>query len=370
MGGRYIVYENMTFYNILENALSKVSNDFDKRQGSIIYDALAPICAELAQVYIEMDRVLREGFADTASRSYLIKRAAERGINPFEATTSVILAKFIGDIKLKGGERFSTEEGITFFYTGEIEGNYYKLKCEQLGTIGNISYGELLPIDNIYNLEKATIESIFISARDEEETETFRKRYFESFKNQAFGGNRADYVEKIMLLNNLEEIAQNGGIGGIKVYRVSNKGGNVKVILTNDSYGIPTDKLIRIVQREIDPISGTGEGLGIAPIGHFVTIEPVKGVEINIETQIDLKLGNVMEDLKSYIEKAVDKYIMDICKTWQENEHLIIRISHIESIILNINGIEDIRETKINGLQENFIINDYSIPVRGQINVT
>ena len=48
--------------------LSNVSNDFDKRQGSGIYDAIAPFCAELAQTYISLDLFLNERFCDTASR--------------------------------------------------------------------------------------------------------------------------------------------------------------------------------------------------------------------------------------------------------------------------------------------------------------
>ena len=364
------MYENMTFYNILKRAMAKVSDDFDKRQGSIIYDALAPICAELAQAYIELDRVLKEGFADTASRYYLIKRAMERGIKPFEATYSVILAKLEGDINLTGGERFSTDEEVNFFFTGEKEDEYFKLKCEQVGSSGNISYGDLLPIDNIPNLKSATIHKVFIAGVDEEETESFRKRYFESFKSQAFGGNRADYIEKLRILNSDEEVISNGGIGGIKVYRVPDGGGTVKVIITNNSFNVPTDDLINIVQEKIDPIEHTGEGVGIAPIGHFVTIEPVKSVNINIETSIDLKQGYEIDDIKLYIEKAIEDYIEELCKTWEENTSIIVRISHIESAILNVLGVEDVKNTKINQSNENFVLDDYSIPSRGEINVT
>ncbi|WP_317368045.1 baseplate J/gp47 family protein [uncultured Tyzzerella sp.] len=364
------MYEQMTFNNILKRAMEKVSNDFDKRQGSIIYDALAPICAELAQAYIELDRVLKEGFADTASRHYLIKRAMERGLKPFPATHSVILANLQGNINLKGGERFSTDDEVNFYYIGEKEEEYYKLKCEQIGSEGNISYGDLLPIDNIPNLKTAKIHKIHISGVDEEETETFRKRYFESFRSQAFGGNRADYIEKVRLLNDDEDVVANGGIGGIKVYRVPNGGGTVKVVITNNSYNEPTQDLLDIVQEKIDPIQYTGEGMGIAPIGHFVTIEPVKPITINIETEIDLKPGYQIDDIKGYIEESIENYIQELCKTWEENNSIIIRISHIESNILNILGIEDIRNTKINENMENFILDEYSIPLRGDINVT
>ena len=363
------MYENMTFNNILKRALSKVSDDFDKRQGSIIYDALAPICAELAQAYIELDRILKEGFADTASRYYLIKRAMERGLKPFGATYSVILAELEGNINLKGDERFSTDEEVNFYYIGEKEGKYYKLKCEQIGSKGNISYGDLLPIDNIPNLKTAKIHKRNISGIDEEDTEDFRKRYFQSFKSQAFGGNRADYIEKVRFLNNDEQVLTNGGIGGIKVYRVPDGGGTVKIIITNNSYNQPTKDLLNIVQEKIDPLQYTGEGMGIAPIGHFVTIEPIKTVKINIQTNIDLKPGYEIDDIKTYIEESIEEYIQEICKTWEDSDNIVIRISHIESRLLDILGIEDVKETKINEKYENFTLDNYSIPIRGDINV-
>ena len=79
------MYEGMTFDFILEKMLKNVPKDIDKREGSIIYDAVAPAAAELAQLYIELDCVLTETFADTAGRQYLVMRAAERGIEPYSS---------------------------------------------------------------------------------------------------------------------------------------------------------------------------------------------------------------------------------------------------------------------------------------------
>lgn len=363
------MYEEVTFSKLLENILERVSEKYDKRQGSIIYDAVSPICAELAQVYLELDRILDEGFADTATRKYLIKRAMERGIYPYEATSAIILAQLDGEVDLKGGERFNLEE-LNYFYTGEKEGEYYKLKCEETGIKGNISYGELLPIDNIIGLERANVIKILTSGTNEEDTEEFRKRYFNSFRNQAFGGNRTDYINKVKNLNSLEKILDNGGIGGCKVYRTPNGGGSVKIVVTNNTYTKPTDRLIEIIQTEIDPVEVSGEGFGIAPIGHFVNVIPVNIETINISAQIDLKPEYELDNIKIYIEQKIDKYIKEISKTWEEEEMIIIRISHIESYLLEITGIIDVKNTRLNGLSENFVLDKDSIPTRGIIDVT
>lgn len=75
------MFESMTFENILKSMLSNVSSSFDKREGSIIYDALAPAAAELAQLYIDLDFTLKETFADTSDRKYLIMRAVKEALN-------------------------------------------------------------------------------------------------------------------------------------------------------------------------------------------------------------------------------------------------------------------------------------------------
>ena len=48
------MFEEKTYDNILDSLLSKVPADIDKREGSIIYDALAPVAAELTQAYINL----------------------------------------------------------------------------------------------------------------------------------------------------------------------------------------------------------------------------------------------------------------------------------------------------------------------------
>ena len=363
------MYENETFFNILNRALEKVPTDVDKRQGSIIYDALAPICAELAQVYIQLDFVLKEGFADTASREYLIKRARERGLAPYPATPSIILAELTGNIDLKGGERFNAED-INFYYIGEKEEQYYKLKCEQVGEVGNITYGTLIPIDNIPNLQKASIHSLLTAGQDEEDTEEFRERYFKSFRNYAFGGNRADYKEKLQSLNKLEEIINNGGVGGAKIYRTPNGGGTVDIYIQSLGYNNPTDKLIELVQKVVDPEPYTGDGYGIAPIGHFVTIKPVNTLQIDISTTLELKPGFVVDDVREYINQGIEKYLQELRESWQDEEYLIVRAAKIEALILDINGVVDVRETTINNQPSNLSLEKNTIPLRGDINVT
>ena len=87
------MFEEYTFEVILNAMLARVPDTIDKRQGSIIYNALAPAAVELQNMYINLDVILNETFADTASREYLIKRAEERGITPYPATHCIVKAE-------------------------------------------------------------------------------------------------------------------------------------------------------------------------------------------------------------------------------------------------------------------------------------
>ena len=52
------MYENLTYERIMSRVLANVPSNVDKRQGSVIYDAVAPVCSEIAQIYVALDNCL------------------------------------------------------------------------------------------------------------------------------------------------------------------------------------------------------------------------------------------------------------------------------------------------------------------------
>lgn len=45
------MFEDKTYENILQEMLNRVPDDIDKREGSVIYDALAPTAYSIADLY-------------------------------------------------------------------------------------------------------------------------------------------------------------------------------------------------------------------------------------------------------------------------------------------------------------------------------
>ncbi len=349
------MYESMTYESILQRMLGRVPGNVDKREGSILYDALAPAAAELTQMYIELDVILNETFADTAGRQYLIKRAAERGIIPSAATKAILKAEFNIDVPI--GSRFSMDH-LNYTATEKITDGEYKVQCESTGSEGNRHFGTLIPIDYIDGLSRAELTELLIPGEDEEETEHLRARYYNSLMSQAFGGNITDYKEKVNAI---------AGIGGVKVYPVWDGGGTVKLVLITSAYQQPSQELIDTVQAVIDPLPNQGQGYGIVPIGHKVTVVGAAAEAVKIQTQITCNQGWSWEDVQPYAEAVIDDYFLELAKTWADNNNLVVRISQLETRLLGLAGILDIAQTRINDLEENLILKADSIPVRGEL---
>ena len=72
-----MMFEYMTFDKIIHDMLENIPNGLDKREGSVLYNALAPVALELQNAYIEMDTILNLTFVDTTEGIYLTKKCHE-----------------------------------------------------------------------------------------------------------------------------------------------------------------------------------------------------------------------------------------------------------------------------------------------------
>ena len=346
----------MTFDVIMQQMLNRIPSTFDKREGSIIYDALAPAAAELAQMYINFDVVLNQTFVDTATNEYLEKRCAERGIMRIPATYAIVQGEFTPSNINVIGERFSC--GMYNYKVTEGSNGVYQLTCETSGELPNAVSGQLIPINYINGLQTANITSLLIPGEDMEDDDSLRDRYFDSLSSQAFGGNIADYKEKTKNID---------GVGGVKVTPVWNGGGTVLLTIIASDYSIPSGTLIDRVQTLIDPIQNSGEGKGFAPIGHVVTVDSVTAKTINITTSITYQSGWSWEDSSDYVKTAIDEYFKSLSKEWEDVNNLIVRISAIEQRILTCPGVLDVQDTTLNGEAKNLQLDEHEVPVRGDV---
>lgn len=234
------------------------------------------------------------------------------------------------------------------------------MECETVGTDGNKHFGDLTAIEFITNLEIARLTEVLIPAEDEEDTEVLRARYFSSFETAPFGGNKKDYKEKANKLN---------GVGDTKVIPAWDGGGTVKLIIINSDFDKASDTLVSEVQEAMDPLSDRGNGSGIAPIGHTVTVVTVKEVPITVSVNIVYKEGYSWSRLGEDIKAAIEAYLLEMRKDWANQSFLSVRITQVEARLLKIEGIVDISDTKINGVADNLTLASDEIPVPSETGV-
>jgi len=325
-----MAYEHQTYEAIMRRVLARVPSNMDKREGSMIWDATGPNSAEVAILYTALDFILDATFADTAPREYLIKRAAERGLSPYPETFAVFRAEFnktvpIGSRFSIGNMNYAVTERIADHDTPSTRA--FRAVCETSGTIGNTLFGRMVPIGYIDGLTHADIVTTLPT----------------------------------------EVAAWLTGVYTAAADSLLTVGGTVRLVIMDGAYGVPSQELIEDVQREIDPQSSHGEGLGIAPIGHVVKVDGVQSKRIDITLNLQYQSGWDWEATGSYISEAIDGYFNELARGWQDTEVIVVRVSQIETRVLSCQGILDVRDTLLNGTHENLTLDAASIPVRGAV---
>lgn len=364
-----------TYDYILERMLDNVpdedddQNAIDKREGSIIYNALAPVAVELTVVYDQLNNFINDAYADTCSLDALILKAKERGLEYRDATQSEILISVTPvDLDVTGCRFLVADSDLAFNVTEKMNkedaaSGIWIAQCETAGIEGNITSGDLI-LDAVGadetvadNLETAEISSINTYAYDDETLESFRARYFESIKASRFGGNVADYKAFMLSLTN---------VGASKVIPHWNGGGTVKVVFIDRDYGKPTEEEVTAAQTAIDPVTNDGAGVGMAPIGHRVTVEAAEEVTVTVTATFTYMHGYTFNDAKESLASLLDNYLLSLRQNW-ENGNVVVRTGAIENAFLSGTGIADCSGVKINGTAANLQLEYNQIPISGGV---
>ncbi len=344
------MYEDMTFENILKRMLDRVPNKYDKRQGGVIWNALAPAAAELAQAYIELNKVRNNTSIDTATGDELTELCYQNGIVRKGATKAIRKGVFNIDVPL--GSRFSAEGDTTYITIEKVKDYEYKLECEQAGEIGNLYSGSIIPIDYIEGLETATLEDVIVPGVEEETDDQLRERHRQSIMNPPQDGNVAQYLD---WANRFD------GIGTAKVFPLWNGGNTVKVAITDRLFQVADSTLVNAFQEYLDPNS-EGLGNGVAPIGVKVTVTGGVRKDINIAGEVVLAEGYTEPE---GVAEAVSKYLASI--TFNKNSVSYMRTA---VAILDTPSVADLRNFTLNGTTTDVELIGEEVPTLNSINLT
>lgn len=351
-----------TFDYLMQMALAMIPDTMDKREGSIIYDALAPACYQIAEFYLELWQAYQNTFVGTAEGEYLDLKAAERGIarNPATPARKRLDAQDDEGNPVEGietGSRFSTPNDSEPLIYAVVEPyvetiaavtGAYVVECETPGVAGNNYAGEVLSLQNIAGLATATVSTLLTPGQDVEDDDSFKERFYNDVKQQSYGGNRSEYREWVLGI---------AGVGDCQIYPVWDGGGTVKVSIVDAQHNPCSTEFITRVKNALDP-EPYGTGLGLAPIGHTVTVVTPTEVTTDVKVTLTLGAGYQKQDVESEVIKQVKAQIEEVKKQWGNYDKttwaysVVLYTARLISSIVSIQGIINVPSIKINTLEQ------------------
>jgi uncharacterized phage protein gp47/JayE len=353
------MYENQTEAVIKQRMLDRVSNDYDKRVGSLMHDSIAPDALEFEQAYIELDNVVDMFDINNLSGEELEKRVYQRtGITRKPATFASKYIEITGNSNINAGDLFQTESGIQFKVT-ETKAIYgsgtVNIRAIIAGSDGNVPANTIkyMPL-SIPGIISVTNPEPTENGFDSESDEDLLKRYYERLQTPATSGNKAHYK------NWAKEVI---GIGDAKVIPLWDGNNTVKVIIIDSNRQPASTALINAVQNYIDP-GAQGLGDGEAPIGAKCTVESAAPKVITITFTAVKDMSYTDLERQTSIEDNIKDYLKSIA--FVESS---LSYAKVGSIILNSKEILDYSDLTINDGTANIAIADNEVPVLGVLTI-
>lgn len=344
-----IDFGKKTYANILAEQLAKVPDTLDKREGSIIQTALGPESWYLEGVYLDLEKVQENVYADTASGIYLDRITGQAELHRKAATPAI--KKGVFNVQVPFGSRFSALTGSGYLGYKVLEpldmeeNSYtYKMQCETAGEIGNSYVGRIVAVDYVTGLKSAQITTLLESGREEETDEALRERFLIKARRPSTSGNRYDYYNWAM---------ECAGVGAAKVFPLASGPGTVKVVIADADRQAAPASLVGDVSDHIEELR---------PVGATVTVVSAKELKINVSANVRLKNGINLGQAQEEYTRVVAEYLKD-----NAFDTSYISIARMGSLLLDIPGIEDLGNLLLNGLAKNVVLSDEEIAVTGTV---
>jgi uncharacterized phage protein gp47/JayE len=344
------MYEDQTYEVILQRMLNNLSDEIDKREGSVAYDMLAPKAAELAMAYMELDNVLNIGFAETTYGEYLNRKVAEIGMTREQAIKAKGSITFNGPngTVIPQGSVVYTDSGVRFLTDAEVTitngAATVTITAEEGGNAGNV------PANSIINNEIAEVTCTNPQpTSDGVDTETDEQliiRYLEQVRRPATSGNVYHYQQWT------KEVI---GIGDARVVPIWNGPGTVKVIVIGE------DKR-PVSQSKVDEVFNYIET--VRPVGAEVTVESAQGVTIDVSATLVLDEDYNLAQVQPIIQQKITDYFESIA--FVESS---VKYSRIGLLLLDTEGVLDYSNLTVNGGTSNISIGFNQVPVLGTVSL-
>lgn len=331
---------------------NNINNDLSKGQGTFINANLATVSIELEKQNEKLNDVLNRVFIERALKNGYENEVVERcdecgvlrrqgekatGIVTVTGAENTIIPKdFL--VQTKDNTQFKTIEEKIINSIGEID---IPIEAMKIGSKYNVQANTIVetPIQ-IVGVSSVTNKEDIKNGYDTESIEELYKRYKIQITTPATSGNPNHYKLWAM------EVP---GVGNADVKSLWAGPGTVKVIIIDSNKNTPSTELINNVKEHIEESR---------PIGATVTVVGVIEMLVTTTVTVEINTSTTLEEVKDKIETNIREYFSTTAL-----EEGVIRYTRISNCILNVAGVVDYSNLKINNTTENIKLNDEQIAV-------
>ena len=334
------MYEDMTYENLLNAMLRRVPDDIDKREGSIVYDALGPVAYTQAELYFLMRNFLDLVLPDKSVGEFQDRFLVAFNVFRKPATKAIRKVETTGPIELESRWEL---EGTTYKIIERVSETEYKAECEQEGTIGNMYFGKMAPISYIVGTD-VVLSDILLEGTKEESDKALRERFLIKVRKPSTSGNKYAYYNWAMACK---------GVGAAKIFPLAYGPGTVKVVIADENKTAATPALLKDVWEYIEEMR---------PIDVIVTVASAAELPINVMARIKLKNGLNLGEAQAAFRSAFDAFLKDNAFDIE-----YVGYARVGNILLETAGVEDYAELTLNGFSHNIELTDEQIAVIGTV---
>lgn len=343
-----------TVQEIHERMLSNIDDEYDKSDGSFIYDATKPSAIEFENVQKRIAKVQEktdvEKLKDVELERFVYQRTGIERKQATKATTTVIISGSVGSL-IRKGDLVGTDT-INFISTEEKvigENGFVEVlvECEQYGSIGNVPANSIttFPVTisglvNVYNPEAVT------NGYEAESDEDLRQRYYDKLQRPGKAGNKYHYLEWA------KEVV---GVGDARVFPRFNGPLTIKIVIINANKQPADDELIQSVYNHI------AEEM---PFGvEELIVESAKAVPINLTVSLTIANGYTESIIIERIKENIAEYLKEIAF-----DSTFVSYAKIGSLIIGTEGVIDYQNLLVNGGTANIPIAEDEVAIVGGVN--
>lgn len=346
--------------------LAALPGDIDTSEGQFVWDFTRPTAiAKAEMIEFQLNEAIKEMFPFYASGTWLDLHAANRGIRRKEAIAAygqvtitgvagtIIPEKtalFTSGTAEKAAIEFLTDQEAIIGETGSVT---IPITAAEPGTLGNVSAETILLTGNVIaGIAMVNNQAPTSGGMDEESDEALRARIIAYDQNQgvSFVGSMADYKRWALEVE---------GVGAVTVIPPEDASGKIQLLLVDSKGDIADDALCTAVYNHI--MSPARPEQRLAPINALLEVTAPTALTVNIT-------GTIVIDGTTTIETVKNTFMLLLKEIYPEAvENGSLKYSLVTNLLLQIPGVLDYSNVKINNGTGNLIIAGNQYPVTGQV---